>query len=561
MCGIFAILNNNENVYSNKTIETFFERGRNRGPENSKLLNVGKDLILGFHRLAINGLDEVSNQPITIGDVTLICNGEIYNYTELYMMMNVLPETNSDCEVIIHLYKKYGISQTLQMLDGVFAFILLDYDVTQDNAKMFVARDPYGVRPLYRRHDVHNFTKNIFTFASELKMFPEMTGPNSFTSSVVHFQPGTYSVYQYPFTVNGQWIHDSNNVYHKTTFPLCVYGNDYYHYRYDGTTRYIDNIVTPNIQHYLKEAVYKRCAITDRPVACLLSGGLDSSLVTALTCEYLKSVGKHSRDLETYSIGMEGSVDLCYARKVADYLGTTHTEILLTEQDFIDAIPEVIYSIESYDTTTVRASIGNYLLGKYISQHSDAKVILNGDGSDELCGGYLYMRACPDAIEFDKETRRLLQDIHAFDVLRSDKCISSHGLEPRTPFLDRSWVQYYLSIPANIRYMMCMEECEKYLLRYAFSFSKFKNIEGKKLLPKEVLWRRKEAFSDGVGKQTRSLYEIIGEKYDEKKYYKQEFISHFGEDSLDVVPYLWMPKYVEATDASARTLELYKNEK
>jgi len=171
------------------------------------------------------------------------------------------------------------------------------------------------------------------------------------------------------------------------------------------------------------------------------------------------------------------------------------------------------------------------------------------------------MRACPDAIEFDKETRRLLQDIHAFDVLRSDKCISSHGLEPRTPFLDRSWVQYYLSIPANIRYMMCMEECEKYLLRYAFSFSKFKNIEGKKLLPKEVLWRRKEAFSDGVGKQTRSLYEIIGEKYDEKKYYKQEFISHFGEDSLDVVPYLWMPKYVEATDASARTLELYKNEK
>ena len=557
MCGIFAILNNNENVYSNKTIEAFFERGRNRGPENSKLLNIGKDLIIGFHRLAINGLDEISNQPITIGCVTLICNGEIYNYTELYNMMNVVPETNSDCEVIIHLYKKYGISQTLQMLDGVFSFILLDYDVTQDNAKMFVARDPYGVRPLYRRHDVHNFTKNIFTFASELKMLPKMTGPNSFTSSVDHFQPGTYSVYHYPFTVNGQWLHDSNHLYHKTAFPLCIYGSK----TNTNVRQYIDNIITPNIQHYLKEAVYKRCAITDRPVACLLSGGLDSSLVTALTCEYLKSVGKHSRDLETYSIGMEGSVDLCYARKVADYLGTTHTEILLTEQDFIDAIPEVIYSIESYDTTTVRASIGNYLLGKYISQHSDAKVILNGDGSDELCGGYLYMRACPDAIEFDKETRRLLQDIHAFDVLRSDKCISSHGLEPRTPFLDRSWVQYYLSIPANIRYMTCMDECEKYLLRYAFSFSKFENTEGKELLPKEVLWRRKEAFSDGVGKQTRSLYEIIGEKYDEKKYYKQQFISHFGEDSSNVVPYLWMPKYVEAKDASARTLAIYKNEK
>ena len=564
MCGIFAILNNEEQVYSNKTIETFFERGRGRGPEDSKLLNIGKELTLGFHRLAINGLNSISNQPITIGHVTLVCNGEIYNYKELYQMMNLSEnentiQTDSDCEVIIHLYNKYGISQTLQMLDGVFAFILVDHDIRLDHAKLFVARDPYGVRPLYIRHQLHGLTRNIFTFASELKMFPTTTttpgAPNSnYTVSTRHFPPGSYSVYTRPYTVNGTWMHETSKEYHKTSFPVSIPTLQFKDVKYNID---IENNITENIQYYLKEAVYKRCAVTERPVACLLSGGLDSSLITALTCEYFKSVGRKPSELETYSIGMEGSVDLYYAKQVADYLGTKHTEIRLTEQDFIDAIPEVIYAIESYDTTTVRASIGNYFLGKYISKHSAAKVILNGDGSDELCGGYLYMHKCPDAIEFDRETRRLLEDIHVFDVLRSDKCISSHGLEPRTPFLDRAWVQYYLSIPANIRYLACIEECEKYLLRRAFSFDKFENSEGKELLPKEILWRRKEAFSDGVGKQTRSLYEIIGEKHDEKKFYKKIFVSNFGEESVDVVPYLWMPKYVKAKDASARTLDIY----
>jgi asparagine synthase (glutamine-hydrolysing) len=215
--------------------------------------------------------------------------------------------------------------------------------------------------------------------------------------------------------------------------------------------------------------------------------------------------------IETYSIGLEGSEDLKFARQVADYLGTKHTELLVTEQDFIDAVPHVIKAIESYDTTTVRASLGNWLLGKYISEHSEAKVIFNGDGSDELCGGYLYMHACPDEIEFDRESRRLLKDIHYFDVLRSDRCISSHGLEPRTPFLDRSWVQYYLSIHPTLRYHRKTGQKEKYLLRSAFSEERFANSQRCPLLPKEVLWRRKEAFSDGVSHNTRSLYEILQE--------------------------------------------------
>ena len=181
----------------------------------------------------------------------------------------------------------------------------------------------------------------------------------------------------------------------------------------------------------------------------MLSGGLDSSLIAAIVNEY--HIKHNLPTLETYSIGIEGSDDLLYAQKVADYLGTKHTQIVLTEQDFLNAIPDVIKDIESYDTTTVRASIGNWLIGKYISENSEAKVIFNGDGADELMGGYLYVGNAPDSIEFDKECKSLLKYIHTFDVLRSDKCISSHGLEPRTPYLDREWTQFYLSIPLNLR--------------------------------------------------------------------------------------------------------------
>jgi asparagine synthase (glutamine-hydrolysing) len=210
---------------------------------------------------------------------------------------------------------------------------------------------------------------------------------------------------------------------------------------------FLENLY-PRISCYLNAAVNKRCLTTERPIACLLSGGLDSSLIAALVNNFYTSHNLPNK-LETYSIGLQDSEDLKYARIVAVYLGTNHTEIIVTEKEMFEAIPEVIRAIESYDTTSVRASIGNYLLGKYISTHSEAKVIFNGDGSDELLGGYLYMNKCPDDIEFDRETRRLLKDIHSFDVLRSDKCISSHGLEPRTPFLDKTFVNFILILRPN----------------------------------------------------------------------------------------------------------------
>ena len=259
---------------------------------------------------------------------------------------------------------------------------------------------------------------------------------------------------------------------------------------------------------------------------------------------------------------MEGSEDLKNAKIVAEYLGTRHTEIILTEDDFVNAIPDVIYSIESYDTTTVRASIGNFKLGEYISKNSNAKVIFNGDGADELFGGYLYMHKVPDSIEFDKETRRLLKDIYLYDVLRSDRCISSHGLEPRTPYLDRSFVSNYLSIHPDIRNHSKQKEVEKYLIRNAFSSKYFKNENGEQILPDSILWRRKEAFSDGVSSLTRSLFEIISEKIKEKyemtetEYYKNIFNSYFPKCE-HLLKYHWMPKYVEATDPSARKLDIY----
>ena len=538
MCGIFSLLNTTG--FSNEFINDQFEKGKNRGPEYSKLESF-YNFNLGFHRLAINGLNDKSNQPLSINNIILICNGEIYNYKYLYKLLDIKPETDSDCEVIIYLYLRYGIEQTLQMLDGVFAFVLYD----SNNSSIYVARDPFGVRPLYQ---LSNFS--LIGFASELKCL------NNFTSNeqnkIVQFTPGTYSIFS---NNNNIWTNTKENIpYFIPTFS-CP--ND----KFDWPC-YFENIIIN-----LTKSIEKRCLATERPIACLLSGGLDSSLVTALVNEFY-TTKYFDKKLETYSIGLAGSEDIKYARIVANYLGTRHTEIIVTEKEMFDAIPEVIHAIESYDTTTVRASIGNYLLGKYISKNSDAKVIFNGDGADELCGGYLYMKSCPDSIEFDKESRRLLKDIHLFDVLRSDKSISSHGLEPRTPFLDKTFVNCYLSIPSYARNYNNFSKPEKFLIRESFSLRIFENVLGKQILPDEILWRKKEAFSDGVTGLGRSLFQILQEFISielnlpanietEKIYYRSIFDNYYP-NMKEILPYLWMPKYTNATDPSARTLEFYE---
>jgi asparagine synthase (glutamine-hydrolysing) len=583
MCGIFSLFNFIKNIGPNNNnplyeeLYSFFMKGYMRGPEYSILKNYYNELgaYLGFHRLAINGLDEISHQPIEINNKILICNGEIYNYKQIYETLQITPKTHSDCEAIIYLYEKYGIKKTLQILDGVFAFVLIDKS-NIDNIVMHIARDPFGVRPLYKFgfihdvgfvHDNNIFSPNFpFGFSSEMKMVIH-NGINIFNNSKLHIQQfrcGTFSSFIFN-NINHLWQlfnHKENISYYN---PFYSIGN--------GVN--CEKTALMMIRNSLENAVLKRVTTTDRPIACLLSGGLDSSLITSLVHKYYS---KNGNLLETYSIGMEGSEDLKYAKMVADYLGTNHTEIVVSEREFLNAIPEVIYAIESYDTTTIRASVGNYLVSKYISEHSEAKVIFNGDGSDEVCGGYIYFHCAPNSIEFDNECKRLLSDICYFDVLRSDRSISSNGLEPRTPFLDKGFVQTYLSICKHLRFNTHMEKCEKYLLRKAF--------DEMKLLPYEVLWRTKEAFSDGVSKQTRSWYQIIQEYVSdikpslnsmnkkicdyskithntpstlEQEYYRELFHNYYGCENDKVIPYFWMPRFIEgANDASARTLDIYK---
>jgi asparagine synthase (glutamine-hydrolysing) len=609
MCGILAIFGSTlPDTELRKLLIACSQRLRHRGPDWSGYL-VENNNAIAHERLAI--IDPESGaQPLVSpdGNIIVAANGEIYNYKELYKSMNVRPKTDSDCEVIIHLYKKYGIEHTLQMLDGVFSFVLIDYRLENTESKIYVARDPYGVRPLYfLKPDFNNIHSNVYAFASELKMLVDIKNKLNEKNNesiekrthnknpiinyeIYQFQPGTYMTFDLSYKACSYWeLVNMGVCYHKQGFVTNMFIDK-------SVETYID--VYKNIQKYLVNAVEKRCCTTERPIACLLSGGLDSSLIASLVNDY------HNKNnlppIETYSIGLEGSEDLKHAKIVAEYLGTKHTEIVLTEKDFLDAIPDVIYAIESYDTTTVRASIGNWLLGKYIAEHSDAKVIFNGDGSDELAGGYLYMNYAPDNIDFDKETRRLLNDIFLFDVLRSDKSISSHGLEPRTPFLDRSWVQYYLSIPIELRNHKINDKIEKYLIRTAFSVDFYKNSQGNPLLPDKVLWRKKEAFSDGVSQYSRSLYEIIQEhsnktfiqyelpeypfikqsagmyehlamitlsdtnkqvhlmpKTAEQYYYRKTFESRYKGMSK-ILPYFWMPKFIDAVDASARTLEIYE---
>ena len=414
MCGIFALFNqyNNENQQIDKKVYLNFMKGETRGPENHNLVYLDKiNSYIGFHRLAINGFnDSKSEQPFHINNIYLICNGEIYNHKELCNVLKITPNSRSDCEIIIHMYQKLGIEQTLQMIDGVFSFILID----QNTNYIYVCRDTYGIRPLF----VNTFYTDIspsrnpsYVFSSELKCIENFNG-NSGINEIKQFEPGSFSVFKINKTEEFQMINYINTYVFSRPDSFCNISN---------SIPELNNIVCPALTWYneyndilkniftkLENAVIKRVANTEREIACLLSGGLDSSLICGLVNKH------HKGNLHTWSIGFEGSDDLKYAQIVADHIGSIHHPITVSEKEFLDNIPNVIKAIESYDTTTVRASVGNWLICKYIKEHSDSKVIFNGDGSDEVMGGYLYFHAAPDCISFDKECRKLLSNIHFF---------------------------------------------------------------------------------------------------------------------------------------------------
>ncbi len=497
-------------------------------------------------------------QPFHIYDeeenlyLSWICNGEIYNHSSLEAEHGIKPRSGSDCEIIGHLYKKFiekqhtnGLQTLLRALDGVFSFILHDH---KRNITL-IARDPYGVRPLYYAQSEF---KTATCFASELKAFPTCL---SKFHNIKSFPPGHFALLGH----------------NKVSHPLLI---QQYHQipflKSPGLNARLEAEYV--VREALKAAVEKRVLNTERPIAALLSGGVDSSLIAALVQRSLQEKGRPP--LQTFSIGFEGSEDLRHARMVAEHIGSDHHEIVSTPDEFFAAIPEVIAVIESYDLTTVRASVGNYLVSKYIRDNSKAKVVFNGDGSDEVFGSYLYFYRAPSDTEYEAEVTRLLTDIHCYDVLRSDRSIASNGLEPRTPFLDRQFVAAARSIPTELLRPCQGKQMEKQLLRDAFAAD-----DEATLLPFDVLYRKKEAFSDGVSNKEKSWFQEIKERVEplvpwnwanygdtkEQAYYRMLFNKTQASIALGESPnpncqYRWLPKWSgETTDPSARTLSLYND--
>lgn len=546
MCGILARLGCKQTP-----ITSFLNRLNARGPEQMRIEEICDTVTMGFTRLAINGLSESGMQPFTKGPLTWICNGEIYNFKQLEAELGWKTSGSSDCACIGDLYLKYRDSPTtfLRALDGVFSLVIYDDERNQ----LFVARDPYGIRPLFiaSKPNFHTMGYSSHMFISEIK------AASPYFDIIVPFFPGYFNIYD---TQTCSLI--SSQQYH--TIPWVIQPQ-YSPYIEESFTD-----ATCALRLALEEAVKKRIPSDVEP-ACLLSGGLDSSLIAALVQQNLKQAKRQS--LQTFSIGFKGSSDLKHAKMVASWIGSRHTEIIMSPDQFFDRIPDVIKAIETCDTTTVRASVGNYLVAEVIKQTSDCKVVFNGDGSDELFGGYLYFNNSPDDNEFHAETSRLLQDIHFFDVLRSDRCISAHGLEARTPFLDKQFVALIRSFHPSLLRPILGKQVEKEILRCAF--------DDGVTLPSEVLWRRKEAFSDGVSSVKKSWYEEIEERVKvpndwkdiaaisfsnhlqprtpEEFYYRHLFCSHYGNYNIQHLwPYRWMPKWCpETTDPSARTLTLY----
>ncbi|XP_067649261.1 asparagine synthetase [glutamine-hydrolyzing]-like [Haliotis asinina] len=551
MCGIWAVFGSDEDVSVQCNA---VHKITHRGPDAFRIENINhfQNCCLGFHRLAI--VDDVKGmQPMrlyTHPHIWLIYNGEIYNYKTVAQENKFHLSTDCDGEPIIHLYAKYGIDFPAH-LDGVFAFCLFD----TANRKVFIGRDTFGVRPSFKLVTDSGF----LAVCSEAKgLFGLSHSLTDEQANIIPVTPGT--VEQYDLDNNGRATFRERKQFHsigdmpmyKTPVDIDSLGDD----------------VKENIRMLFETAVQKRL-MADRRIGCLLSGGLDSSLVAALLVKNAKEQKLPYR-IQTFSIGMEGSTDIIASRKVAKHLNTDHHEIIFTPEEAIDVLDELIRHLETYDITTIRASIGMYLVSKYISEKTDTVVILSGEGSDELAQGYIYFHKSPSPEAGDEESRRLLKDLYMYDVLRGDRSTAAWGLEIRVPFLDHQFTSYYLSLPAEDR--VPRKGVEKYLLRSAF--------DGMNLLPKDILWRPKEAFSDGVSAVKRSLFEVIQDFCDqqinddqleqsvslypfntprtkEALYYRRVFEKYYPSKS-SWIPYMWMPRWINATDPSARTLKHYK---
>ena len=501
-----------------------FDKTISRGPDDSRIVDTGNGF-LGFHRLAIMGLTPSGMQPFKLGKSYVVCNGEIYGFEKLKQELSkkYAFESDSDCEILLPLYKEYG-TEMFAMLDAEFACIIYDGDLEE----YIAARDPIGIRPLYYGYDKNG----AIIFASEAKNLVELT------DKIMPFPPGYY--YK-----GGQFVCYCDIA---KVDDVC----------YDDL-----ETVCRNIHDKLVTGVEKRL-VADAEVGFLLSGGLDSSLVCAIAAK------KSKECIKTFAIGMsEDAIDLKYAKQVAEYIGSEHKEVYMTSDEVLASLETVIQLLGTYDITTIRASMGMYLVCKAIHEQTDIRVLLTGEISDELFG-YKYTDFAPNATAFQKESQKRIRELHMYDVLRADRCISVNSLEARVPFGDIDFVKYVMSVDPELKLNKYGKG--KYLLRHAFEEGDY--------LPEEILWREKAAFSDAVG---HSMVDYLKE-YAQKQYSDEEFESRcksytharpFTKESLlyreifekyypgqsEMVADFWMPNRewegCDVNDPSARVLSNY----
>lgn len=521
MCSIIGYCGTPQDITA---FEAGFQRTLSRGPDDSRVIAAGKGL-LGFHRLSIMGLHPEGMQPFTLNGSAVVCNGEIYGFEKFRQELSKEYhfKSKSDCEVLLPLYEKYG-TDMFAMLDAEFACIL--YDAKMD--RFVAARDPIGIRPLYYGYD----EQGVILFASEPKNLMGLV------REILPFPPGHF-------------YDDGKFTCFCDIAAVDAYCQD------DLET------VCANIREKLIAGVQKRL-VADAKVGFLLSGGLDSSLVCAIAARESKT------PIKTFAIGMnEDAIDLKYARQVADFLGSDHTEVIISKEDVLSALETVVELLGTFDITTIRASMGMYLVCKYIHEKTDIRVLLTGEVSDELFG-YKYTDFAPFPEAFQQEAQKRVRELHMYDVLRADRCISVNSLEARVPFGDLDFVKYVMSIDPKRK--VNTYNMGKYLLRHAF--------EGLGYLPDEILWRQKAAFSDAVGHSMVDYLKAFAEscfteeEYEEKRKaypYAQPFTKEsllyrmifekYYPDQAQMIAGFWMPNPewdgCKVNDPSARVLSNY----
>ncbi len=522
MCSIFGYC---DAVFDKAAFEKAFFKTKSRGPDDSRVIELDGGL-MGFHRLSIMGLTPSGMQPFERNGCYCVCNGELYGFekerAEL-IRKGYAFQSDSDCEILLPMYLEYGVD-LFRRLDAEFACVIYD----GRNGEWIAARDPIGIRPLYYGYD----PRGAILFASEPKNLVGLC------EKILPFPPGHY-------------------------------------YKNGVFTRYLDiakadKVCTDdlesacrNIREKLIAGVEKRL-VADAKVGFLLSGGLDSSLVCAIAAK------KSKTPIKTFAIGMsEDAIDLKYARQVADYIGAEHTEVYMTPKDVIGALEEVIYLLGTFDITTIRASMGMYLVCKAIHEKTDIRVLLTGEISDELFG-YKYTDFAPSAAEFQKEAEKRVRELHMYDVLRADRCISVNSLEARVPFGDLDFVRYVMDLDPEMKINRYGKG--KYLLRHAF--------EGLGYLPDGILWREKAAFSDAVGhsmvddlkayaetQYSDTEFSVRCAKYDHARPFTKESLLYreifekYYPGQAEMIADFWMPnkswKGCDVSDPSARVLSNY----